>query len=99
MAEVIWSPQAKADLHEIAEYISVDSVHYAEAIVSRILASVERLKKFPSSGRIVPELGMSAIREVVLGNYRIVYRLLETYCEIVTVMHSRQDLLKHLSMK
>ena len=99
MAEVIWSPQAKADLHEIAEYISGDSVHYAEATVSRIIASVERLKKFPSSGRIVPELGMLAIREVVLGNYRIVYRLSKMYCEVVTVLHSRQDLLKHLSKK
>ena len=99
MAEVIWSPQAKADLHEIAEYISGDSLHYAEATVSRILASVERLKKFPASGRIVPELGVLTIREVVLGNYRIVYRLSATHCEIVTVLHSRQDLLKHLSMK
>ena len=99
MVEVIWSPEAKADLHEIAEYISGDSVHYAEATVSRLTASVERLKKFPSSGRIVPELGVSFIREIVLGNYRIVYRFSSTHCEIVTVLHSRQDLLKHLSMK
>ncbi|MBI1806287.1 MAG: type II toxin-antitoxin system RelE/ParE family toxin [Ignavibacteria bacterium] len=84
MAEVIWSPEARADLHEIADYIAKDSLHDAGATVSRITASVERLKKFPSSGRIVSELGMSTVREIVLGSYRIVYRLSERYCEIVT---------------
>ena len=74
-------------------------MYYAEVTVSRIIASVERLKKFPSSGRTVPELRISSIREVLLGNYRIVYRLSTAHCEIVTVLHSRQDLLKHLSRK
>ena len=74
-------------------------MYYAEATVSRIIASVERLKKFPSSGRTVPELRISSIREVLLGNYRIVYRLSIAHCEIVTVLHSRQDLLKHLARK
>ena len=81
MAEVIWSPEARSALHEMAEYISLDSVQYAAKTVSRITASVERLEKFPLSGRIVPELGVSTIRE------------------IVTVLHSRQDLLKHLLME
>lgn len=99
MAEIIWSPEAKTDLHEIADYIAKDSLHFAQVTVARITGSVARLKKFPSSGRIVPELGISTIREVVSGNYRIVYRLLEQSCEIVTVLHSRQDLLKHLSRK
>jgi toxin ParE1/3/4 len=99
MAEIIWSPEAKADLHEIADFIAEDSAYYAEATVARIVDSVERLKKFPSSGRIVPEFGMSTLREVVLRNYRIVYRCSEQNCEIVTVLHSRQDLLKHLLEK
>jgi toxin ParE1/3/4 len=99
MVTVSWSPQAKADLLEIENYIAKDSLFYSEATVSRIIGSVERLKRFPSSGRIVPELSLSFIREVVLRNYRVVYRLLEHSCEIITVMHSREDLLKHLSEK
>ena len=99
MVEVIWSPQAKADLQEIAIFIASDSPYYAGTTVSRIVSSVERIMNFPLSGRIVPELGTSTIREVIWGNYRIVYRLSDKYCEIVAVLNSRQDVLKHLSEK
>lgn len=39
------------------------------------------------SGRIVPEVGDAALREIVHGNYRIVYRLTREAVEIVTVHH------------
>jgi plasmid stabilization system protein ParE len=38
---------------------------------------VDRLVDHPRSGRIVPELGQETLRELVLGNYRIIYRLLD----------------------
>jgi toxin ParE1/3/4 len=48
---------------------------------------VERLKDNPRSGRVVPELGNESIREVIHGNYRIVYRLQREVVEIATVFH------------
>ena len=41
----------------------------------------------PRSGRVMPELGDGAIREVIHGNYRIVYRLRHDLVEIATVFH------------
>lgn len=88
MAEVRWTPQAAKDLEAIAEFISADSPHYARVFVVDILCAVERLVDFPESGRIVPELKDRAIREIILGNYRIVYRVRAGAVEVLTVYHS-----------
>lgn len=69
-------------------YIARDSPHYAELTVERIVDSVERLKEFPRSGRVVPEVEREAYREVILGTYRIVYRLTDDSAEILTVVHA-----------
>jgi len=46
----------------------------------------------PESGRIVPELENSEIRELFEGNYRIVYRIkTKDYIEILTVHHTSRD--------
>ena len=85
MTQVIWSPQSLHDLEAIHRYIALDSAVYAEAMVRRLVAAVERLKDFPESGRIVPECDDSSIREVIVGTYRIVYRRRCDNVEIVTV--------------
>ena len=72
MAEVRWTLQAAGDLEAIADFIAADSAHYARLFVIDVLAAVERLVAFPSSGRIVPELNDPRVREILLGNYRIV---------------------------
>jgi plasmid stabilization system protein ParE len=46
------------------------------------------LAAFPESGRIVPEIGDPALREVLYGSYRIVYELRDNRVEIATVAHT-----------
>jgi len=87
MAEVRWTAQAAEDLEVITDFIAADSVHYASLFAMDVLAAVERLTTFPASGRIVPEMNDPAIREIILGNYRIVYRLKGDFVEILTVYH------------
>ena len=72
MTELIWSPQALADVEEIRAYIALDSRSYADLTAQRILAAVERLKAFPDSGRMVPERQSPEVREVIAGRFRIV---------------------------
>ncbi len=88
MAEIRWTPQASVDLEAIAEFIALDSPHYASLFVVDVLDAVEQLELFPDSGRIVPELTENSIREIILGNYRIVYRIRYSIVEILTVYHS-----------
>jgi len=52
-----------------------------------VLAAIERLVDFPNSGRIVPEVNDPMIREVLLGSYRIVYRVKDQHVDLLTIYH------------
>jgi len=84
---VRWTPQAADDLDAIAEFIARDSPHFARLFIADILQTVDRLVDFPESGRIVPDIGEKSIREVILGSYRILYRLRSEAVEVLTVHH------------
>ncbi len=88
MAEIRWTLQAINDLEAISEFISRDSVYYARLFVNKVVNSTERLKEFPQSGRILPELNQDHIREILLGNYRIIYHVKSDIVNILTVYHS-----------
>ena len=92
MAEVRWTPQAAEDLDAIADFIASDSPHYASLFALDVLTAVDRLSEYPQSGRIVPELGDPEVREIILGNYRIVYRLIQGAVVVLTVYHGAQVL-------
>jgi toxin ParE1/3/4 len=85
---IVWSPQALKDLESIRDYIAQDSVRYADLVVARIVSSVERLRSFPESGRVVPELNRPEIREVIVRPYRVVYRIRPGAVEIATVFRA-----------
>jgi addiction module RelE/StbE family toxin len=85
---LIWSPQALRDLESIRSYIAEDSPTYADLVIRRIVAAVERLSNFPQSGRIVPDRNRTDIREVIESPFRIVYRMRGDTIEIVTVFRS-----------
>ena len=87
-ATIRWSAEAATDIQAIHDFIARDSERYARAICAEIVEAVDQLTRFPYSGRIVPELSRDDFRELVVGSYRIVYRLRGTaLVEIVTVFH------------
>ena len=69
MTFVIWSPQSLQDLESIRDYVADDSAAYADLVVRRIVAAVERLHLFPESGRVVPERDVPEIREVIVRQF------------------------------
>ena len=90
MVEIRWTPQAADDLEAIANFIAVDSVHYAILFAVDMLSAVDCLTEFPYSCRTVPELNDPAIREILFGSYRIVYRVKSNMVELLTVYHGSQ---------
>ena len=93
MVKINWTPQSKNDLISIAEFIAQDSRKYAKIQVKRIRERVKQLAKFPSSGRIVPELENPRIREIIVGNYRIIYLLAtDKRIDVLTIYHSARIL-------
>jgi plasmid stabilization system protein ParE len=87
---ILWSERARLDLLEIGDFIARDRPQAAAAWVGKILEAAQRTTLFPASGRIVPEIDRSDIREVILENYRIVYQLSETTVIILTVFESHR---------
>jgi toxin ParE1/3/4 len=65
VTRILWSPQAVLDLESIRDYIAHDSPRYAELVVRRLIAAVERLHAFPESGRVVPERNSEDLREII----------------------------------
>jgi addiction module RelE/StbE family toxin len=90
--KIIWSPLAVDRASEIAEYIAQDNPSAAENWVNAVFTNVEQLNKFPESGRIVPEINNYFFRELIYGNYRIVYRIEENRVSILTIRHGKQIL-------
>lgn len=98
MVRLSWTKQAVSDLKDIADYISRDSKRYAGLLVHRIQAKARLLKIQPDSGRILAELERKDVRELLEGNYRIIYRKIKSsQIEILTIHHSARKLKsKHL---
>jgi len=90
--KIIWSPLAVDRVSEIAGYIAQDNPVAAESWIKAVFEKVAELKRFPESGRIVPETDNRTIRELIYGNYRIIYRLEEKRISVLTVRHGKQIL-------
>jgi toxin ParE1/3/4 len=85
---VRWTDQAVEDLRQIRRYIERDSPRYGRLVVERLYQSTERLALFPRSGRIVPDLNLEHVRELIVGEYRIVYRIEAEAVVLLTVFRS-----------
>ncbi len=96
MAQIIWTEPALRDLEEIAEYIALDKRNAASRLVQKIFSKIERLEKFPQSGRKPPELKKSRYREIIVDPCRIFYRIEKEKVYILYVMRSERQLRKYL---
>lgn len=86
---IVWSLLALERVEDIAQYIAEDKPGAAVEWVDGIFDTVERLADFHESGRVVPEVGGSRIREVIFGTYRIIYSVRDQI-DILTVRRSSQ---------
>jgi plasmid stabilization system protein ParE len=87
MAQVRWTPQALDDLDAICVFIARDVPQVAAMFADRAFRATDRLAHYPRLGRVVPELGIDNIREIILGNYRVIYRIRQDDVQILTVHH------------
>jgi len=77
-SSLVWTRPALDGLLEITRYIMADNPSAARAFVENVKAKVGRLRTFPESGRFVPEFPSSGLREVLFGDYRVIYRFLKS---------------------
>ncbi|NVM34218.1 MAG: type II toxin-antitoxin system RelE/ParE family toxin [Candidatus Lokiarchaeota archaeon] len=92
MVEIEWSQTSENDLNEIIDYIAQDSLEYALSFYEEVREKVENLVQFPKMGRKVPELDDPNIRELILRNYRLIYRIFEEKVQIIRLIHGSRIL-------
>ncbi len=87
---VLWTHTARQDLVDIGDYIALRSPEAAARFVAELLDRTQVLSTAPFAGRMVPELDREDIRELIYGNYRIVYRRASAAVQILTVFEGHR---------
>lgn len=90
--KVVWTSEALRKLDEIESFIAQNNPERASAFIDLLLEKGDLIGSFPDMGRAVPELARSEIREILVGNYRIVYRRTPAHIEILTVFEGHRSL-------
>jgi len=89
--KITWSREAGENLVDIEEFITRDSAERAIRFVNDLIDHAETiLAGNPRSGRTVPEIGNTDIRELIYRGYRIVYRLKGDALEILSVFEGHR---------
>ena len=74
MARLIWTRQALDDLERLLEFIAKDAPVAACRFAEKIVTRVEMLQEHPKLRGLIPEDDRGIYRQLVQGNYRIIYR-------------------------
>jgi toxin ParE1/3/4 len=82
---LFWTETARQDLQAIARYIATDNPTAAKRWVDRLRTRARNALLAPLASRKVPELLREDIRELIEGNYRIVYQVFEDRLVVLTV--------------
>jgi len=89
---LFWTPKSLQQMTCIADYIARDSQYQAKRVTTLIVRATRRLKRFPESGAVVPELRDISVREIRVFSYRVLYRWRSDLRQvhILGVVHGRQ---------
>ncbi|WP_334185861.1 type II toxin-antitoxin system RelE/ParE family toxin [Novosphingobium sp.] len=87
---------AEDDLEEIHGYIAkVRGAEDADALIDLFLATLETLETFPERGGVPKELeglGLREFRQVLLRQYRLIYRVFGDRALILLIADGRRDM-------
>ncbi len=85
---ISWKDEAKEDLRDILHYLSRSSSVYVENWSNELTKKLE----FPEMGCKVPEKELNHLREVLIGNYRLLYIYLHDTITIIALRHQASQL-------
>jgi plasmid stabilization system protein ParE len=80
-----------AALDEVIAYISQDSRDRAGQVLTRALDTAASLSSFAERGRVVREVGDPDLRQLLVHNYRLMYRVHEDHVVIRAFVHGARD--------
>ena len=90
MKQVIFSPEALADLEDVADFIARENPRRAQTFVEELERKARALVRVPKAYPPHPSLGPDP-RLAVHRKYNIYFRIAENGIDIVRVLHSARD--------
>jgi toxin ParE1/3/4 len=91
MPRIIRSPEAQADVDDIAFYIARDNLDAALRLIDTFDEKLKLLASFPGAGAARDELAPD-LRSFPVGNYLIFYKPVQGGIEVVRIMHGARNL-------
>jgi addiction module RelE/StbE family toxin len=88
--KIVWTPEALNKLIEIEDFTAQDNPQGVAEFVDHLIERSELIKKNERMGRIVPEISNESIRELLIKNYRLVYRIQKSVIIILTVFEGHR---------
>jgi toxin ParE1/3/4 len=88
--KVLFTPTGRRQFLEAIAYIDRDKPLTAVSFRKKAEKTLSRLKRFPESGRIIPEFSDLPFREVIVKPYRFFYKVKDKIVWIVAAWHSTQ---------
>ena len=93
MVKIVWTELSISELMEIFDYIAEDTIRYTSITANKIYQRVQPIIENPYIGRMVPEFSKKSIREIIDGNYRIIYLVKnKSQVDILRVYHVARSL-------
>ena len=94
--EVLLTEGAERDLEEIYDHVAeFDSPAKVEQLLRRLLATSERLTRFPERGAWPKELlglGIREYRQTLFKPYRVIYRVIDRRVFVYVIADGRRDM-------
>lgn len=87
-----WTAEAEAHLDGIHHFIAKDSALYASRTLDKLTRRADHLIDHPRVGRMVPKYRDPNLRELIVGSYRLIYRITSDHIQILAVFHGAQQL-------
>lgn len=88
--KIIWTQKAFDQFSEIHNYIKSDSPISAAKWAGALFDQVSKLESLPKMGRKLPEIKTENIREIIYGNYRIIYKISDESIQLMAIRHFKQ---------
>lgn len=92
MLNVKWSDITLQRIYEIADYIAKEAPQAAIKWTEELFEQEKIIRELPFAGRMVPEVRNENVRELLVGNYRLIYKVFKKDIYILTVKSQRQVL-------
>ena len=85
--QVVWAESARDALDEVITYVAQDSRQAAGHVLEAAMEAAASLATLSERGRVVPEINDSAIREMLVFRYRLMYRVEDDRVVVAAFVH------------